>query len=272
MSSDDLVLVESDQKVTHFRINRPSKRNAISLELMEQLSNAFRNAETDPNTHVVVLSGEGDHFGAGYDLTVDWRNLYGSKNPYGVRRMLSECVEFEMNPWTFSKPVIAMIRGYCLAGSCELAMMCCISYASETAKFGEPEIRFSAVPPAVVMPWVIGLRHARELLYSGNIIDADDALRIGLVNRVFPDYELEAETMKYARTVAAIDTEAVQSMKSCINFTAENAGFKQSIQYGVDNGAIVEATETRSYRNFIKIAQKQGLTAAIRWRESQFAQ
>ena len=272
MSSDALVLVETDHNVTHFRINRPKVRNAISLELMEQLSNAFRDAESDSETRVVVLSGVGEHFGAGYDLTVDWRNLYGKKYPFGVRRMLSECVEFEMNPWTFSKPVIAMIRGYCLAGSCELAMMCCISYASETAKFGEPEIRFSAVPPAVVMPWVVGLRHARELLYSGNIIDSQDALRIGLVNRVFPDDELGAETMRYARTVAAIDPEAVQSMKACINFTAENAGFRQSIQYGVDNGAVVEATETASYQKFIEIAQQQGLRAAIRWRESQFNQ
>ncbi len=272
MSSKEIILVESSEKVTHFRINRPKVRNAISLELMAQLSNAFREAETDSETHVVVLSGVGDHFGAGYDLTVDWRNLYGSKNPLGVRRMLAECVEFEMNPWKFSKPVIAMIRGYCLAGSCELAMMCCISYASNTAKFGEPEIRFSAVPPATVMPWVVGLRHARELLYSGNIIDAEEALRIGLINRVFPDDELEEETMRYARTVAAIDPEAVQMMKTCMNFTAENAGFRQSIQYGIDNGAVVESSETVSYQRFIKKAREEGLTGAIRWREAQFKQ
>ncbi len=265
-----LMITEQEGHVVHFRINRPESRNAISRELMTELSDAFREADTDSDVRVVVLSGVGDHFGAGYDLKVDWRNLYGERNPLGVRRMLSECVEFEMNPWRFSKPVIAMIRGYCLAGSCELSMMCCISYASETAKFGEPEIRFSAVPPAIVMPWVTGLRHARELLYSGDIIDANEALRIGLVNRVFPDEDLEEETMRYARRVAAADPEAVQLMKACMNFTAQNAGFDQCMQYGIENGALVEASETESYRRFIEVAQREGLRSAIRWRDSQF--
>ena len=266
----NLVIIEQQDKVVHLKINRPESRNALSLELMKELSEAFREADTDNGIHVVVLSGVGDHFGAGYDLTVDWRNLYGQKNPIGVRRMLSECLEFEMNPWTCSKPVIAMVRGYCLAGSCELSMMCCITYASETANFGEPEIRFSAVPPAIVMPWVVGLRHARELLYSGDTIDANEALRIGLVNRVFADNSLEAETMRYARRVAAMDPEAVQLMKVCMNFTAENAGFRECLEYGVNNGAVVEATETISYQRFIEVAQREGLKAAIRWREKQY--
>ena len=96
------------------------------------------------------------------------------------------------------------------------------------------------------MPWVVGLRHARELLYSGDMIDAEEALRIGLVNKVFPDEELETETLHYARRVAAVDPEAVQLMKACMNFTAENAGFRQCLQYGVENGAVVEASETVS--------------------------
>lgn len=265
-----LIITEQEDHVVHFRINRPESTNAISRELMKQLSDAFREADADSEVRVVVLSGVGDHFGAGYDLNIDWRNLYGERNPLGVRRMLSECVEFEMTPWHCSKPVIAMIRGYCLAGSCELSMMCCISYASETARFGEPEIRFSAVPPAIVMPWVTGLRHARELLYSGDIIDAKEALRIGLVNRIFPDEELEQETLRYANRVAAVDPEAVQMMKACMNFTAQNAGFDQSLQFGVENGALVEASETESYKRFIEVAQREGLRAAIRWRDRQF--
>ncbi len=264
------VLIEREDNVAHFRLNRPEVRNALNQELMAELTAAFQEAENDDEVHVIVLSGVGDHFGAGYDLNVDWRNLYGKSNPIGARRMLSECVEFEMNPWRCSKPVIAMVRGYCLAGSCELSMMCCITYASQNARFGEPEIRFSAVPPALVMPWVVGLRQARELLYSGDIIDAEDALRIGLVNRVFPDEKLETETMRYARRVAAMDPVAVQMMKACINHTAENAGFRQSIQYGIDNGAIVEAAETENYRQFAEVAQRDGLTAAIRWREAKF--
>ena len=266
----DVVITEQDGHVVHFRINRPESRNSISQELMKRLSDAFREADADSEIRVVVLSGVGEHFGAGYDLNVDWRNLYGNKNPLGARRMLSECVEFEMSPWRCSKPVIAMIRGFCLAGSCELAMMCCISYASETAKLGEPEIRFSATPPAIVMPWVTGLRHARELLYSGDVIDAYEAQRIGLVNRVFPDGDLDKETMRYAHRVATVDPEAVQMMKACMNFTAENAGFEQCLKFGIENGALVDVMETKSYRQFMEVAQRDGLRAAIRWRDSQF--
>ena len=264
------LLIETHNQIAHFRINRPEARNSMNPALMKNLSNAFLEADSADDIRVIVLSGVGEHFGAGYDLTVDWRNLHGPSNPLGVRHMLGNCLDYEMTPWKCSKPVIAMVRGFCLAGSCELSMMCCITYASENAKFGEPEIRFSAVPPAIVMPWVVGLRHARELLYSGDIIDAHEALRIGLVNRVFPDEELESETMRYAKRVATVDPEAVQMMKACMNFTADNAGFTQSLRYGVENGAIVEASETASYLQFIEVAQRDGLRAAIRWRDALF--
>ncbi len=266
----EVLIVERDGRVAHFRVNRPKKRNSISPELMEQLSTAFRDADADDSVRVIVLSGVGDHFGAGYDLTVDWRHLYGESNAFGVRRMLMDCKEFEFGPWNCSKPVIAMVRGYCLAGSCELSMMCCMTYASETAKFGEPEIRFSATPPVYVMPWLTGIRQARELLYSGDMIDAPEALRIGLVNKVFADDALEAETMRYAQRVAAVDLEALQLTKATLNRAAEIAGFKEAVQYGIETGTIMEALETESYRKFADVQRREGLTAAIRWREKQF--
>ena len=87
---------------------------------------------------MLILSGNGPHFGAGYDLKFDWGKAYSEGGPMSQRRMLTDCLEFETTPWDCSKPVIAMVRGYCLAGSCELAMMCCITFASQTAMFGEP--------------------------------------------------------------------------------------------------------------------------------------
>ncbi len=266
----EVLVIEQIDKVAHFRVNRPEKRNSINPELMSQLSSAFRDADTDDGIRVIVLSGVGNHFGAGYDLSVDWRNLYGEKSPVGVRKMLMDCVAFEFGPWNCSKPVIAMVRGYCLAGSCELSMMCCITYASETAKFGEPEIRFSATPPVYVMPYLTGVRRARELLYSGDMIDAQEALRIGLVNKVFDDAELEEQTMRYAKRVATVDLEALQLTKATMNRVAEIAGFKEAVQYGVETGTVMEASETESYRKFSEIQRSVGLTAAIRWREKQF--
>ena len=212
----------------------------------------------------------GKHFGAGYDLKADWESLYGGRGIMGMRQMLADCVEFEYSPWDCSKPVIAMVRGYCLAGSCELAMMCCVTFASESERFGEPEIRFSTSPPAVVMPWIVGLKKARELLYTADIIDAGEALRIGMINRVYPDDELEEQTLRYARRVAAIAPEALRTTKASINRGAEIAGLRQAISYGFETGAMLDAIVTDVYRKFQEVRKRDGLAPAIRWRESQF--
>ncbi len=188
----------------------------------------------------------------------------------GKRRMLTDCVEFELTPWDCSKPVIAMVRGYCLAGSCELAMMCCVTFASETAKFGEPEIRFSSSPPALIMPWLVGLKKARELLYTGDLIDAEEAARFGMINRVFPDDQLEAETLRYARRAAAISLEGLKITKASINRGAEIAGFREALRYGSRAARFSTPPRPRPPGNSSEVRERDGLGAAIRWRESQF--
>jgi enoyl-CoA hydratase/carnithine racemase len=263
------LLYDVSDKIAHIQINRPAQLNSINPPLMAEISALFRRADEDAAVHVIVLSGVGPHFGAGYDLKYDWDGDY-EYNAMGMRRMLADCVEFEFTPWNCSKPVIAMVRGHCLAGSCELAMMCCITFASETARFGEPEIRFANSPPAVIMPWIVGLKRARELLYTGDTIDAEEALRAGMVNRVFPDDALERETWRYARRAAAIALEGLQTTKASINRGAEIAGLRQAIDYGVETGAALDATQTETNRRFEEIRAREGLPAAIRWRESQF--
>ena len=168
----DEVLYETGDRIATITINRPTKFNSINPPLMKELSAAFRRADEDNDVSVVILTSAGEHFGAGYDLKFPWGQEYG-RGPMGTRKMLKDCADFEFSPWDCSKPVIAMVRGYCLAGSCELAMMCCITYAARGALFGEPEIRFSTAPPAVIMPWLIGLKRSRELLYTGDMITAE---------------------------------------------------------------------------------------------------
>jgi len=263
------LLHEVSDRIAHIQINRPKQMNSIHPPLMRELSALFRKLDEDPEVRVIVLSGVGPNFGAGYDLKFDWEEAYG-RSAIDMRRMLADCAEFEFTPWNCSKPVIAMVRGHCLAGSCELAMMCCITFASDTARFGEPEIRFANAPPVVVMPWIIGLKRARELLYTGDTIDAAEALQIGMVNRVFPDDELERETWRYARRAAAIALEGLQTTKASINRGAEISGLRQAIDYGVEVGAVLDATDTETNRQFSAIRARDGLGAAIRWRESQF--
>ena len=267
--SDEL-LYDVQDRIAHIQINRPKAMNAIHPGLMEELSALIREADRDDDrVSVLVLSGAGPHFGAGYDLKFPWGEHYGD-GVLNQRRMLLDCVEFEYGPWDCSKPVIAMVRGYCLAGSCELAMMCCVTYASETAIFGEPEIRFSTSPPAIVMPWIVGLKKARELLYTGDTIDAGEALRVGMVNHVVPDDRLEVETFRYVRRAAAISLEGLRTTKASINMGAEIAGLRQAITYGIEQGAMLDATVTEARKIFSEIREAEGLSAAIRWRERQF--
>jgi len=267
----ETIAYAAKDKIARITLDRPKQLNALNFKLMDELGEALREADADDGVHVVVLGHNGPHFGAGYDLKEDWTAKYkGAEGVLGARNMLRACVDFEYLPWDCSKPVIAMVRGYCLAGSCELAMMCCITFASETATFGEPEIRFSTSPPVLVMPWIVGLKKARELLYTGDYIDAREAERIGMVNRVFADDKLEEETMRYARRCAAISIEGLQTTKASINRGAEIAGFRQAIEYGLELGAMLDATPTEVYRKFKEVTERDGLTAAIRWRESQF--
>lgn len=265
----DELLLEISGRIANLRINRPKAMNSIHPGLMEELTAMFRKLDADDAVSVIVLSGAGSHFGAGYDLKFDWEGRYG-RAVLGQRKMLQDCVEFELAPWRCSKPVIAMVRGFCLAGSCELAMMCCITIASDNSRFGEPEIRFSTSPPAVVMPWIVGLKKARELLYTGDLIDAREAQQIGMVNRIYPDAELEAQTFRFARRMAAISLEGLKTTKASINKGAEIAGFLQALDYGIEQGAMLDATETATLKTFMEIRGREGLTAAIRWREKQF--
>lgn len=264
------VLYEVKDKIARITINRPNKMNSINPPLMAELSATFRKADEDPKVSVVILTSAGDHFGAGYDLKFPWSETYG-RGPMGTRKMLKDCADFEFGPWDCSKPVIAMVRGYCLAGSCELAMMCCITFAAKSAKFGEPEIRFSTAPPAMIMPWLIGLKRTRELLYTGDMIDAQEACEAGMVNRIFDDEALEEETMRYARRAAAISMEGLQTTKAAINRGAEIAGLREAVAYGIETATILDCSETEQFLQFEAVRKEQGLSAAIRWRESQFA-
>src|ERR1044072_2346204 len=122
-----------------------------------------------------------------------------------------------MTPWTLKKPVIGSVQGHALGGGCELAIFGDLTIAAEDALCGEPEVLFSQVGPAVLMPFIIGHKRARELIYSGDRIDAKRALEIGMVNRVVPTQELADSTMKYAKRLALIAPEALAAAKLAVN-------------------------------------------------------
>src|SRR5262244_3603926 len=185
-----LVTYTHDGRVGIVTLNRPEKLNAISPELKKQLIERLHEADVDPSTSVVVLRAEGRSFGAGYDISPNPARAARRGNALAWHESLTDDVRLEMTPWDMRKPVIASVQGHCLGGSCEMVMMCDVTIASDDALFGEPEIRFSNVGPALIMPFIVGLKRSRELLYLGDPVDAKTALAWGMVNRVVPRAEV----------------------------------------------------------------------------------
>ena len=268
----DLVLYAVDGPIGTVTINRGDKLNAISPELKKRLMERLHEADRDPATRVVVLRAEGRSFSAGYDIGPSPARAARKGNALAWHESLTDDVALEMTPWDMVKPVIASVQGHCLGGGCELVMMCDLTIAAADALFGEPEIRFSNVGPALIMPFIIGLKRARELLYFGDPIDAQTALQYGMVNRVVPRDELVATTMKVAKRLALIAPEALAATKLAINRGADAAGFRNAIRAGLDVLAPLYAAQTEVGVKFDEIREREGLVAALRWRAAQFAE
>jgi enoyl-CoA hydratase/carnithine racemase len=267
--SDELVLYQTDEKVGLVTLNRPEKLNALNSALREALSATLRRADEDGTTSVVVLRGAGRSFCVGYDLggggNEAWRN-----DALKYHERLNVSLGIELQPWYMKKPVIAAVQGHALGAGCELAMFCDLTIAAEDAKFGEPETRHSQAGPGFVMPWLIGYKKARELLYFGDMIDAKAALDLGMINRMVPAAELPDATIKYARRLALIAPEALFATKLAINRGADAAGFRNAMQAGIDVVAPLYAAKTEVSAQFRERAQRESLAAALKWRRAQF--
>jgi enoyl-CoA hydratase len=267
-----LVTYAVDGRVGIVALNRPDKLNAISPELKRALVERLHEADRDAATSVVVLRAEGRAFCAGYDISPSPARAARRGNALAWHASLTDDVALEMTPWDMAKPVIASVQGHCLGGGCELAMLCDLTIAADDALFGEPEIRFSNVGPALVMPFVIGPKRARELLYLGDPIDAPTALACGMVNRVVPRAELEAATLKLARRMALMAPEALAATKLALKRGAECAGLRNALHAGLDVLASLYAARTEVGVKFDEVKEREGLGAALRWRAAQFAE
>lgn len=265
----DLVLYEAVDKIGFVTLNRPDKLNALNMDLRRDLAAVFAQADEDASTSAVVLRGNGRSFCVGYDLggsaNEAWR-----RDALKFHQRLSASLTLELTPWYMRKPVIASVHGHALGAGCELAMFCDLTIAADDTKFGEPEARFSQAGPGFVMPWIIGFKKARELLYLGDMIDAPTARDLGMVNHIVPRAELAEATLKLARRLALIAPEALAATKLAINRGADAAGFRNAMQAGIDVVAPLYAATTEVSREFRERAQRDGLPAALKWRKGQF--
>ena len=267
--TEPVLLVEDVGPVRRLTMNRPHALNALNHDLTEAISAAIGEAGADDGVSVVILRGAGRAFCSGYDLAedadegeLDARSWHQSLAG-GTARMLEilDC----------PKPVIASVQSYCLAGGTDLMLACDLAVVSDDAKFGYVDIRFGSGVVSMLLPWVVGVRTAKELLFTGeDRISAEDALRIGMVNRVVPAAELDDATLALAQEIAKNEPFVVQTTKRALNRAWDVAGFRAAMAANTELDVMIETANLPARDEFRRITAAEGLKAAIAWRDAKF--
>jgi len=235
----ETILYDVDGPVATITMNRPDVANAQDTTLIDELDTAFDTADDDDAVRVVVLAGAGKHFSSGHDLKAlvgeaeadKWRLM--RETPEGKFRheqvmYFDRCLKIR----DFRKPTIAAVQGSCVAAGLMLACMCDLIVAADDAVFQNPVLRMTgAGVELLVEPWELGARKAKEFLLTGDKIDAQEAWRLGLVNRVVPRDDLETETRELAQKVALVPPATAQVVKGSINQMLDLQGQRDAFRY-----------------------------------------
>lgn len=260
---------EKQYPVAEIRLNRPDKLNAVNAVMNEELCAAFEDAENDDEVRVIILSGNGRAFSAGFDLNFSERDSGTSEDEH-IRQELERAFDLIMRIWDCPKPTIAAVHGYCLGSSMEISAVCDITIAADDCRFGAPEVRFGSGIVCMVLPWLIGTKSAKEILLEGSKdIDAARAEAIGLANRVVATSDLIEEARAQANEIALNDPLAVRLTKKAINASLEAAGMRDALRAALETDIEIETTITPESRAFNEILASQGTKAALDWRAAQ---
>ncbi len=268
--TDSLILYERRGPSAWITLNRPKKLNAMTDALVDQLEAALDQAEADDEVRIVVLRGAGRAFCAGYDLEQEAHE--GEPSITEWHELLSRDVEVTMKLWALSKPTIAAVHGWCLAGGMEVAMACDLLICTDDARFGEPEVRFGSGPVTLLMPYVLGERRTRELLLTGDSIDAATALAWGLANRVVPADRLEAEVQEWVARIAPTPLRVLQLTKQALNRAQKAMGLLEAVEANLDLSAMLNGAQTPEQQAFYELVRTQGLKAALAWRDQRYGE
>ena len=257
-----------EEGIGHITMNRPKQLNALNSVMMNEMLHALTALENDAGVKAIVLSAEGRAFSAGFDLKES-----AAKKPTTLDEwtaLLEADFAFIMRFWDCPKPTVSAVHGYCLAGALELALACDLTVCDNTAIFGEPEVRFGSAIVALLVPWIVGPKFAKELLLTGaDDISAERAVQMGLVNQVVDEGLAVARAMELAGAMRSAAAHSVRLTKQAINRSLDIRGLRESLKAGLDTALLIEANMSPERIEFNRIRAGEGLKAAIAWRNAQ---
>lgn len=262
-----LITEEAGGGVKRVILNRPEKRNALSNPLRKELFSTLEEADRNDQVRVIILSGTGSCFSAGYDLSSE----VSSDLPYHTSKTDGfwprHVVEGAFKIWDLSTPVIAQIHGYCLAGGTELAAACDLVYVSEDAEIGYPVVRSMSPPDNQFFPWLLGMRNAMEMMLTGESISGKEAVEKGFANQSFDLENLPEEVLSIAKKVAKIPPELQAINKRTVHRQMEIMGMRTGIRSGTEMQAL--AMHSKVTQEHLKELAK-GLNEALTKRDKEF--
>jgi len=250
--------VKKEEGIATITISRPKALNALNTETLEELENVLEVLQNDDGVKVIVITGAGEKaFVAGADISeMKDMSVFEAKKFAELGQKVFRKIEL------MKKPVIAAVNGYALGGGCELALACDIRIASRNAKFGQPEVGLGIIPGfggTQRLPRIVGVSKAKELIYTGDMIDAEEALRIGLISKVVEQDKLLEEAYGIAKKIMSKGLVAVSLAKEAIN---------KSLEVDIDSGMEYEANAFAMC--FGTQDQKEGMAAFLEKRAPKF--
>jgi enoyl-CoA hydratase len=276
-TSSEVVLFEVRDHVAYITLNRPEKRNAMTVEMQEDMHAALREADDLKDVHCVVLQGAGKDFSAGMDLgriaqhldNVDhdlYREVPGTFDDEVWRLRLN--ADRRVEAFKMAKPVIGKIHGNCLAGATDIVLQCDILIAADDARIGFPATRAIGSPPTHMWLYYVGPQWAKRMLFTGDIIRGSEAAEIGLVMKSVPPDLLDAEVDQLARRIALVSPDLLAAHKRVVNVGMELMGTLTLQRIAAENDA--RAHLAKSYREFFAVVSEHGVREAVRRRDEPF--
>jgi enoyl-CoA hydratase len=283
LKSTECIAFDVRDNVARITLYRPDKRNALSALTLRELNQALLEADDRQDVNVILLSGAGKDFCAGYDLTDSYGGKGDAATEYDPAIYRTRAGTIDDDIWNLErqqdltsimldmhKPIVAKIQGNCLAGGTDLAFSCDIVLAADNAKIGFPAARANGTPPTNLWFYHCGAQWAKRMLFTGDTISGLDAAKIGLVLEAYPPEEIDAQADEMVWRISRVDAEILSTHKRVVNMQMELAGANQSLRFAAELDARAHLSQGPRRAQFRKDMAEKGLKEALANRDSPF--